>query len=328
MLNFKNTSFQYPSSSVLAIDHVSFSINKGEILSIIGESGSGKSTLLKLIYGLEDLKDGEIFWNDLELKGPAYNILPGHKMMKYVAQDYDLLDFVTVSENVGKYLSNFDVELKQRLIDDALRVVEMLDYKNQFPNKLSGGQRQRVSIARALAQKPEVLLLDEPFSNLDQTLKLSIREKILDWCKQYNVTVVFTTHDLDDALYTSERILVLQKGKALQFDEVEKIRNKPYNSYVAKLFGFVNLLEVGVFNKLKLSDIDRESYYQLVYPEEIWVHEDGEYSGEVIDSKFQGRDYLVRFTAMGQNMITYFPFKFKVGAKIRFSIPEDRIIKA
>lgn len=328
MLNLKNISFQYPKSSVLAIDNISFSIKKGEILSVIGESGSGKSTLLKLIYGLEDLKNGDISWGDSSLKGPAYNILPGHKMMKYVAQDYDLLDFVTVAENVGKYLSNFDVELKQRLIDEALRVVEMQDFKDHFPNKLSGGQRQRISIARALAERPEILLLDEPFANLDQTLKISIREKILDWCKEHKVTVIFTTHDLGDALYTSDLIFVLQKGKALQFGEVEKIRDKPQSSYVAKLFGFVNLLEVGVFNKLKLSDIDRENYFQLAYPEEIWVHDEGEFIGEVIDCKFQGRDYLVRFTYEDQNLVTYFPFKFKIGSKIIFSIPKDRIIKA
>ena len=328
MLNVKNLSFQYNDSSTFAIDNVSFSVNKGEIISIIGESGSGKSTLLKLVYGLEDFEQGEVFWEDKKLRGPAYNIMPGHKMMKYVAQDYDLLDFVTVGENVGKYLSNFDLDLKQRLIDDALRVVELLDLKDAFPNKLSGGQRQRVSIARALAQKPEILLLDEPFSNLDQTLKISIRERILDWCKLYNITVIFTTHDLNDALYTSDRILVLQKGRALQFDDVESVRSKPYNSYVAKLFGFVNLLEVGIFNKLKLNDIDRPNYFQLAYPEEIWIHEEGEYTGEVIDYKFQGRDYLIRFSAYGQKVIAYFPFKMKIGSTIRFSIPKDLIIKA
>lgn len=328
MLNVKNLNFQYKDSSTFAVDNVSFSVKKGEVISIIGESGSGKSTLLKLIYGLEDFEQGEVFWGDKQLRGPAYNIMPGHKMMKYVAQDYDLLDFVTVAENVGKYLSNFDLELKQRLVDDALRVVEMLDLKDAFPNKLSGGQRQRVSIARALAQKPELLLLDEPFSNLDQTLKISIRERILDWCKLYNITVIFTTHDLNDALYTSDRILVLQKGKALQFDEVENVRSKPYNSYVAKLFGFVNLLEVGIFNKLRLNDIDRPNYFQLAYPEEIWIHEEGEYTGEVIDYKFQGRDYLIRFTSNGQKIIAYFPFKMKIGSKIRFSIPKDLIIKA
>ena len=328
MLDVKNLSFQYPNAINKALNQISFNVNKGEIISIIGESGSGKSTLLKLIYGLEDFTEGEIFWGSKKLLGPAFNIIPGHKMMKYVAQDYDLLDFVTVGENVGKYLSNFDLETKQSQIDEALRVVEMIDLKDEFPNKLSGGQRQRVSIARALAQKPEVLLLDEPFSNLDQTLKLSIRERILDWCKLHHITVIFTTHDLDDALYTSDRILVLQKGRNLQFEEVEKIRNKPYNSYVAKLFGFVNLLEVGIFNNLKLNEIDKQNYFQLAYPEEIWVHDEGDFVGEIIDCKFQGRDYLIRFTSNGQKMVCYFPFKFKIGSKFKFSVPVDRIIKA
>lgn len=328
MLNVKNLSFQYSNSVNFAIHQVSFEVKQGEIISIIGESGSGKSTLLKLIYGLEDFSQGEISWGDKKLKGPAFNIIPGHKMMKYVAQDYDLLDFVTVGENVGKYLSNFDLETKQSQINEALRVVEMLDLKDEFPNKLSGGQRQRVSIARALAQKPEVLLLDEPFSNLDQTLKLSIRERILDWCKRFHITVIFTTHDLEDALYTSDRILVLQKGKNLQFDEVEKVRHKPYNSYVAKLFGYVNLLEVGIFNHLKLNEIDKLNYFQLAYPEEIWVHDEGEFVGEVIDCKFQGRDYLIRFNSNNQKMVCFFPFKFKVGSKFKFSIPVDRIVKA
>ena len=117
------------------------------------------------------------------------------------------------------------------------------DFKHIFPNKLSGGQRQRVSIARALAQQPEILLLDEPFSNLDQTLKLTIREKIMDWCKAHQITVIFTTHDLNDAFYTSDKILVLQNGKMIQFDEVENVRNSPATAYVSKLFGYVNVLD-------------------------------------------------------------------------------------
>jgi len=328
MLQIQNLSFSYQDSTSFAVDNVSFTVNKGEVISIIGESGSGKSTLLRLLYGLEDFNQGNINWLDKNLKGPAYNIIPGHKMMKYVAQDYDLLDFVTVGENVGKFLSNFELDLKQQQIDEALRVVDLLEFKNHFPNKLSGGQRQRISIARALAQKPEILLLDEPFSNLDQSLKLTIRERIVDWCRNNQITVIFTTHDLTDAFYTSDRILVLQKGRLLQYDEVEKVREKPYNSYVAKLFGYVNLVEVGVYNTLKLNDIDRYNYYQLIYPDEIWIHDDGEFIAEVIDAKFQGRDYLIRLKCDHHNFVAYFPFKLKAGIKISYSVPTDRIVKA
>ncbi|MBQ0147686.1 MAG: ABC transporter ATP-binding protein [Flavobacteriaceae bacterium] len=328
MLQIANLNFKYEPANAFALQNISFQVKKGEVISVIGESGSGKSTLLRLLYGLEDYDEGEIEWNNKKLKGPSFNIIPGHKMMKYVAQDYDLLDFVTVGENVGKFLSNFDLKTKQKQVDEALKIVDLLDLKDYFPNKLSGGQRQRVAIARALAQKPEILLLDEPFSNLDQSLKLSIREKIIDWCKENQITVIFTTHDLNDAFYTSDRILVLQKGEILQYGDVERVRESPTNSYVAKLFGYINLVEVGVFNKMKLSDIDHYNYYQLVYPEELWLNDDGEFIGEIINSSFQGRDYLIKLKYLDFELFTYYPYKLKKGLQIKFSIPNNRIIKS
>ncbi|WP_413532871.1 ABC transporter ATP-binding protein [Empedobacter brevis] len=313
MLNVNQLSYNYLDFENKVLNNISFVVNKGEIVSIIGESGSGKSTLLKLIYGLLDFNEGEIFYHTKKLRGPAYNLIPGHKMMKYVAQDYDLLDFVTVGENVGKFLSNFDLELKQQQIDEALTVVEMLEYKHIFPNKLSGGQRQRVAIARALAQQPEILLLDEPFSNLDQTLKLTIREKIIDWCKAHQITVIFTTHDLNDAFYTSDKILVLQQGNMIQFDEVENVRNFPVSAYVAKLFGYVNVLD-------NCEELGIDSLRIIVYPEEIKISEDGKFEGKVISSKFQGRDYLVRFTFKNIELLAYSSQKLMKDELIHFEV--------
>ncbi len=313
MLNIQNLNYNYPDFNNNVVSDINFAVEKGEVISIIGESGSGKSTLLKLIYGLLDFKEGEILYQTKKLRGPAYNLIPGHKMMKYVAQDYDLLDFVTVGENVGKFLSNFDLELKQQNIDEALEVVEMSDFKHIFPNKLSGGQRQRVSIARALAQQPEILLLDEPFSNLDQTLKLTIREKIMDWCKAHQITVIFTTHDLNDAFYTSDKILVLQEGKMIQFDEVEKVRESPASEYVAKLFGYVNVLKDAKSFEINSANV-------IVYPEEIVISENGKFEGKVISTKFQGRDYLIRFSSYNIELITYSTHKILTNELLRFDI--------
>ena len=313
MLNIQNLNYNYPDFNNNVVSDINFAVEKGEVISIIGESGSGKSTLLKLIYGLLDFKEGEILYQTKKLRGPAYNLIPGHKMMKYVAQDYDLLDFVTVGENVGKFLSNFDLELKQQNIDEALEVVEMSDFKHIFPNKLSGGQRQRVSIARALAQQPEILLLDEPFSNLDQTLKLTIREKIMDWCKAHQITVIFTTHDLNDAFYTSDKILVLQEGKMIQFDEVEKVRESPASEYVAKLFGYVNVLKDAKSFEINSANV-------IVYPEEIVISENGKFEGKVISTKFQGRDFLIRFSSYNIELITYSTHKILTNELLRFDI--------
>ena len=313
MLNIQNLNYNYPDFNNNVVSDINFAVEKGEVISIIGESGSGKSTLLKLIYGLLDFKEGEILYQTKKLRGPAYNLIPGHKMMKYVAQDYDLLDFVTVGENVGKFLSNFDLELKQQNIDEALEVVEMSDFKHIFPNKLSGGQRQRVSIARALAQQPEILLLDEPFSNLDQTLKLTIREKIMDWCKAHQITVIFTTHDLNDAFYTSDKILVIQEGKMIQFDEVEKVRESPASEYVAKLFGYVNVLKDAKSFEINSANV-------IVYPEEIVISENGKFEGKVISTKFQGRDYLIWFSSYNIELITYSTHKILTNELLRFDI--------
>ncbi|MDM1072458.1 ABC transporter ATP-binding protein [Empedobacter brevis] len=320
MLYVKQLSYNYPDFEEKVLNGIDFVVKKGEVISVIGESGSGKSTLLKLLYGLLDFKEGEILYCNKKLRGPAYNLIPGHKMMKYVAQDYDLLDFVTVGENVGKFLSNFDLEFKQEQIDEALNVIEMLDYKHIFPNKLSGGQRQRVSIARALAQQPEILLLDEPFSNLDQTLKLTIREKIMDWCKEHQITVIFTTHYLNDAFYTSDKIVVLQNGQMIQFDEVENVRNFPVSEYVAKLFGYVNILDES--EKLEINSSSKT----VIYPEEIAITENGKFEGKVISSKFQGRDYLIRFSFKNVELVAYSPRKLTANELLQFEVTKFREI--
>ena len=322
MLKIDNLNYNYPGFTENVLNNINFAVQKGEVISVIGESGSGKSTLLKLIYGLLDFNDGEIKYGDKKLKGPLYNLIPGHKMMKYVAQDYDLLDFVTVGENVGKFLSNFDLALKQKNIDEALDVVELTDFKHIFPNKLSGGQRQRVSLARALAQEPAVLLLDEPFSNLDQTLKLTIREKIMNWCRRHQITVIFTTHDLSDAFYTSDKILVLENGNMIQFDEIENVRKFPKNEYAARLFGYVNVLRSEESKKLSI----HTTTSVVIYPEEIKISTNGNFSGKVIETKFQGRDYLINFSYQDLELYAYFDAKLEKGTNINFDLKSYSVI--
>src|SRR5690606_28330382 len=136
--------------------------------------------------------------------------------MKFVPQEFDLLDFVTVAENVGKYLSNFDLLLKAEDTEKALEVVQMESFSKSFPWQLSGGQRQRVSIARAIAANPKMLLLDEPYSHLDQPLKFEIRKNIWNWAKENHCTVILTTHDINDAMGFSDKIIVLKNGKIIQ----------------------------------------------------------------------------------------------------------------
>jgi ABC-type nitrate/sulfonate/bicarbonate transport system ATPase subunit len=149
MLQVNSISFAYLKEQT--ITNLSFSLPKGTNLAVIGESGCGKSTLLKLIYGLYDLDEGQIFWKDIEVLGPKFNLIPGMDFMKYLAQDFDLMPFITVAENVGKYLSNIDSEKKWQRVSELLEIVEMNEFANVKAKNLSGGQMQRVAIARVLA---------------------------------------------------------------------------------------------------------------------------------------------------------------------------------
>ena len=142
-------------------------VEEGKIIALAGESGCGKSTLLNLIYGLLDWEKGEILFDNQPILGPIKNLVPGEEHMKLVAQNYDLMPYSTVAENVGKYISNINLDEKKAIVQELLEVVGLEDYAAILPKYLSGGQQQRVSIARALSVMPKLLLLDEPFSNID-----------------------------------------------------------------------------------------------------------------------------------------------------------------
>jgi ABC-type Fe3+/spermidine/putrescine transport system ATPase subunit len=284
MLSISNISFSYKNKKT--IKEISFFIEKGQHVSILGESGSGKSTLLKLIYGLHDVDDGEIFWNETRIFGPKYNLVPGMSFIKYLAQDFDLMPFITVSENIGKFLSNFYPEKKQARIIELLQLVEMTKFSNTKVKYLSGGQMQRVAIAKVIALEPEILLFDEPFSHIDNSRKNSLRRSVFNYAKKNKITCVVATHDMGDALSFSDRIIVLKDGKVIASDVPEKLFGQNNNLEVAKLFGDVNSISGSYFG-MELSKAI------LVYPFELSVTKNSDLEVEVVKSYFKGENYLV-----------------------------------
>lgn len=290
MLEIKQINFSFEELKPI-LKSISFSVGQGNIVSILGESGSGKSTLLKLIYGLEDAVSGEIFYENEKVTGPKFNLVPGNPKMKFVPQEFDLLDPITVAENVGKYLSNFDLPLKSENIIKALKVVKMEEFASAFPSQLSGGQRQRVSIARALATQSKILLLDEPYSHLDQALKFEIRKNIWNWAKETNCTVILTTHDVNDALGFSDKIIILKNGEIIQIDSPENLRNNPVNEYVASLLGENSILNPQEMQELFQIEIP-QNQQAIIYPEEVSENESGQ-EFQILDVRFRGRDYLI-----------------------------------
>ena len=287
MLTVRDISFSYNDTPNL--NSISFSLTKGKNLALIGESGCGKSTLLKLIYGLYDLDEGQIFWNDIEVLGPKYHLIPGMPFMKYLAQDFDLMPFITVAENVGKYLSNFFPEDKQARISELLEIVEMTEYANVKAKFLSGGQMQRVALARVLALEPEVLLLDEPFSHIDNFRKNSLRRKLFGYLKEKGITCVVATHDSTDVLSFADEVAIIKEGKIIESGIPKFIYDNPRDKYVASLFGDVNEIEVN--GELK-----------FVYPHQLKLTLYSDLKVEIVNSYFRGSHYLIEAKFGNQNL--------------------------
>ena len=286
MLDIQNISFTYTDKPV--IKDVSFTIEKGQNIAIIGESGCGKSTLLKLMYGLYNLDEGKIFYNEKPILGPKYNLIPGMPYMKYLAQDFDLSPFETVAENVGKFLSNGFANMKKLRVQELLEMVEMESFSNVKAKFLSGGQQQRVALVRVLALEPEVILLDEPFSQIDAFRKNALRRNLFKYLKQKGITCIIATHDSTDALSFADEAIVMRNGELIVKDNPIKIYEDPESKYVASLFGEVNEVPTHL-----LLSYDDETHKTLVYPHQFKMVGESRLPVKIRRTYFRGNHYLI-----------------------------------
>ncbi|MDX1277338.1 ABC transporter ATP-binding protein [Oceanihabitans sediminis] len=285
MLQVKNLSFSYKETPVL--NNISFSVKPGEHLSIIGESGSGKSTLLKVLYGKYDLNEGNIYWKETEILGPKFNLVVGYDFMKYVAQEFDLMPFTSVAENIGKHLSNFYPEEKQERTKELLEIVELTPFANTKVKLLSGGQKQRVALARALANTPEILLLDEPFSHIDNFKKQSLRRNVFRYLKEKNIACIVATHDKEDVLGFADSMIVLNNKKLLAHDKPESLYRNPKTPLIAAFFEEFSIIS-----------------NEIVYASRLQVVENSDLEVTVKNSYFKGSYYLIE--AVWNNENVYF----------------------
>ncbi|BFM42227.1 ABC transporter ATP-binding protein [Flavobacterium sp. CFS9] len=286
MLDIQNISFSYTENPV--IKNVSFTINKGENIAIIGESGCGKSTLLKLMYGLYNLDEGKIFYNEKPVLGPKYNLIPGMPFMKYLAQDFDLSPYETVAENVGKFLSNGFANMKKLRVQELLEMVEMEQFSNVKAKFLSGGQQQRVALVRVLALEPEVILLDEPFSQIDAFRKNALRRNLFRYLKQKGITCIIATHDSTDALSFADEAIVMRNGEVIIKDNPTKIYEDPETKYVASLFGEVNEVPTHL-----LVPYEDQMHKTLVYPHQFKMVTESNLPVKIRRTYFRGNHYLI-----------------------------------
>ena len=311
LLTVRNLYFGYSSINPL-FRNLNLSVEKGRIIALAGESGCGKSTLLNIIYGLIDWQSGEIFLEDEKLYGPKGNIVPGEKGLKLVSQHYDLMPYLTVAENVGKFISNINLAEKRKKVHELLEVVGLENYANVLPKNLSGGQQQRVAIARALSVMPKLLLLDEPFSNLDYSRKMELREKLFNYVKEHELSVIISTHEIQEILPWIDQIVVLQEGRLIQNDSAEETFKNPYNSYVAKLLGEVNTITDEQKYQLQIS---RNHFF----PHQIILDENGK-EATVSDSRFAGNHFWNRIFINNIPLVMYSSKKLEGNIKVQFEL--------
>ena len=245
---------------VLALDDVSFELDPGEILSILGASGSGKTTLLRLIAGLESPDGGEIRVQSRRAPGCAAHLPPERRNVGLVFQEYALFPHLTVAENVAFGLKGLPRQEKRRRLAEVIDLVRLTGFEDRYPYELSGGQQQRVALARTLAPQPAAILLDEPFSSLDAGMRSEMRHEVESILRKNDVATIFVTHDREEAFAIADRVGVLVDGRLDQLDDPDAVYHMPATASVARLAGTCDLLRGVVRNGLMVTEIGEVSY--------------------------------------------------------------------
>ena len=265
------------------IRNLNFSVNKGEIVSFIGESGSGKTTFLKCLAGLEKINSGKIELNNKVLNDQVTFISPNFRKIGFVFQDYPLFPHINVLNNIT---INLDDTFLSKL-DYILSLTNLKHLVNRFPDQLSGGEQQRVCLARALIREPDLLLLDEPFSNLDSNIKSTIQEEIHKIIKKTKTTTILVTHDIKDTFNISDKILIFKAGILQQFDNPVNMYCNPVNCYCAKILGDLNQLT-----------IKGKTFF--IRPEKIKLTNKSNFKAKVEKSLFAGKEYKISANVDGE----------------------------
>ena len=255
------------------IEKIDFSIEKGELISLLGPSGCGKTTLLNIIGGFLKPDNGKIYLEDRDIT----DIPPEKRDISTVFQSYALFPHMNVLENIKYGLKYKKLTKKEQneLALEYLKIVGLDGYEKKSIQELSGGQQQRVALARALVLYPKILLLDEPFSNLDAKLKISMREELKELQKNLKISMIFVTHDQEEALSISDKVVVMNNGRIEQIGTPEEIYYSPINEYVANFIGKSNF-------------ILKDGAKKLIRPENIKIEKNQKGSWEVINKEFMG----------------------------------------
>jgi ABC-type sugar transport system ATPase subunit len=315
-INHINKTFE---DGTKALDQFQLSIEEGQVLSIIGESGSGKSTLLRALAGLETLDSGEIILQGEKILGPNEKLVAGYEEIQLVHQQFKLYPNSTVEENIARPLLLFDKDYTRERLDTLLELFQLFPMKDRLPKQLSGGQQQKVAIARALSLEPKLLLMDEPFSQLDPIQKRDLLEELRGIFASLSTTVIWVTHDLLDALAISEHLCVMRNGRPIQLGTASELYRQPCSLYVAALFSPINKIpsQNGHYVRSGVLKLHRNNAH-------------GRVMAQVVSARFLPMHNLIK-AQLHQNggfWMAEDPSRaFKVGDTVFLSFPEEEIME-
>jgi ABC-type sugar transport system ATPase subunit len=320
IISIKNVSKHYSPDLNAGVSNISLTINKGDFVAIVGESGSGKSTLLKLIYGTLAPNSGELTFNGEHIPGPHEKLIPGHDSMKMLSQDFNLNLYARVYENIESMLSNENVQEKKQKSLEIMELLGIGPLADKRIVELSGGEQQRVALARAIITEPEVLLLDEPFSQLDAVLKTQFRADLKRLGNDLGITIIMVSHDPVDGLTLADKMFILKDGMLIESGEPAEVYNRPSHIYTARLLGNAFFLPS---DEAKLMGIRARSATVMIYPE--WVQLKNSWTSkqyEIEEIFFRGfyEDLLLKRKGIEIHAVNTRPGMYKRGQKVQVVI--------
>jgi len=318
------------------VSDISLSLFPGEVLCLLGDSGCGKTSLLRLISGLEKEDSGEIFINEEIISSKKFSALPENRPVSMIFQDYALFPHMTVYQNIAYGVSALQKEQKKSKIDKIIRDLDIQEHLKKYPHELSGGEQQRVALARAIAPEPLILLMDEPFSGLDRSLREYIREETISLLRNSQAAIILVTHDPEEAMLVGDRIALMRNGKINQIGTNDEMIFQPINDYTVSTFSNVNTYQSVIKNKkvetpfgfFEIPDnisgnqakiLIRDQAFQIVSPTENNSYKVNQidYTGENsrIELRATNSDTQVKITVPGKTSV-------KLDDKIGLSVDE------
>lgn len=331
-------------SAALAVNGVSFELTAGELLGLLGPSGCGKTTLLRLVAGFEQPQSGEILLSERTVCGGGQWLPPEQRQVGIVFQDYALFPHLSVMDNVAFGLKQLSRRKKlpraqiKVLATEAIELVSLSGMEQRFPHELSGGQQQRVALARALAPRPSLILLDEPFSNLDVQVRLRLRQEVRDILKSIGASGIFVTHDQEEALAIADKVAVMQNGQIVQFDTPENIYQNPRSRFVAEFVtqaNFVTAEQHGETWKTEIGPVANLSEPAqttvgelMIAQEDLKIETDPQGDLIVQGRQFLGREYQYSLL-MPSGKVLWIKagthLRIEVGTHVRVAVDPSRV---